>query len=29
MIVAAGNFSILAAVLRRAAAIAAEHVDQW
>ena len=28
-IVAAGNFSILAAVLRRAAAIAAEHVDQW
>jgi 4-hydroxy-tetrahydrodipicolinate reductase len=28
-IVAAGNFSILAAVLRRAAGIAAEHVDQW
>ena len=28
-IIAAGNFSILAAVLRRAAAIAAEHVDQW
>lgn len=28
-IIAAGNFSILAAVLRRAAAIAAEHVDRW
>lgn len=28
-IIAAGNFSILAAVLRRAAAIAAEHIDRW
>jgi 4-hydroxy-tetrahydrodipicolinate reductase len=28
-IVAAGNFSILAAVLRRAATIAADHVDRW
>jgi 4-hydroxy-tetrahydrodipicolinate reductase len=28
-IVAAGNFSVLAAVLRRAASIAAELVDQW
>lgn len=26
---AAGNFSILAAVLRRAASLAAQHVDQW
>jgi len=28
-IVAAGNFSILAAVLRRAASTAADHVDRW
>jgi 4-hydroxy-tetrahydrodipicolinate reductase len=28
-VVAAGNFSIMAAVLLRAAAIAAQHVDQW
>lgn len=28
-IIAAGNFSILAAVLRRAASLAAEHVDRW
>ena len=28
-VVAAGNFSIMAAVLRRAAAMAAQHLDQW
>ena len=28
-IIAAGNFSILAAVLRRAAVTAADHVDRW
>jgi 4-hydroxy-tetrahydrodipicolinate reductase len=28
-VVAAGNFSVLAAVLRRAAALAAEHVRSW
>lgn len=28
-VVAAGNFSILAAILRRAAAMAAENVDRW
>jgi 4-hydroxy-tetrahydrodipicolinate reductase len=28
-VVAAGNFSIMAAVLLRAAAIAAQHADQW
>lgn len=28
-VVAAGNFSIMAAVLRRAAAMAAEHLEQW
>ena len=28
-VIAAGNFSILAAVLRRAAAIAAEHIARW
>jgi 4-hydroxy-tetrahydrodipicolinate reductase len=28
-VVAAGNFSIMAAVLLRAAAMAAQHVDQW
>jgi 4-hydroxy-tetrahydrodipicolinate reductase len=28
-VVAAGNFSIMAALLRRAAAIAAQHVDRW
>lgn len=28
-IIAAGNFSIMAAVLRKAAAIAARHIDRW
>jgi len=28
-VVAAGNFSVMAAILRRAAAMAAEHVPQW
>ena len=28
-VVAAGNFSVMAAVLRRAAELAAEHVSQW
>ena len=28
-VVAAGNFSVLAAILRRAATMAAEHVPQW
>ena len=28
-VVAAGNFSVMAAILRRAAAMAAEHVTQW
>jgi 4-hydroxy-tetrahydrodipicolinate reductase len=28
-VIAAGNFSVMAAVLRRAAVLAAEHVDQW
>jgi len=28
-VIAAGNFSIMAAVLRRAAVIAAEHLDHW
>jgi 4-hydroxy-tetrahydrodipicolinate reductase len=28
-VVAAGNFSIMAAVLRRAAAMAAQHLDHW
>jgi 4-hydroxy-tetrahydrodipicolinate reductase len=28
-VIAAGNFSIMAAVLQRAAAIAAQHVDHW
>ena len=28
-VVAAGNFSIMAAVLQRAAALAAEHLDNW
>jgi 4-hydroxy-tetrahydrodipicolinate reductase len=28
-VVAAGNFSIMAAVLRRAAAMAAQHLDRW
>jgi 4-hydroxy-tetrahydrodipicolinate reductase len=28
-VIAAGNFSILAAVLQRAATLAAEHIDRW
>jgi 4-hydroxy-tetrahydrodipicolinate reductase len=28
-VIAAGNFSVMAAVLQRAAVLAAEHVDQW
>jgi 4-hydroxy-tetrahydrodipicolinate reductase len=28
-VIAAGNFSVMAAVLRRAAAMAARHLDQW
>ncbi len=28
-VIAAGNFSIMAALLRRAAALAAHHLDQW
>lgn len=28
-VVAAGNFSVMAAILRRAAAMAAEHIDAW
>jgi 4-hydroxy-tetrahydrodipicolinate reductase len=28
-VIAAGNFSVMAAVLRRAASMAAEHVDHW
>jgi 4-hydroxy-tetrahydrodipicolinate reductase len=28
-VLAAGNFSVMAAVLRRAAAMAAEHVEHW
>src|SRR5262249_56865384 len=28
-VIAAGNFSIMAAVLRHAAAMAARHLDQW
>ena len=28
-VIAAGNFSIMAAILRRAAALAAQHLDQW
>ena len=28
-VIAAGNFSVMAAVLRRAAAMAAEHLDRW
>ena len=28
-VIAAGNFSVMAAVLRRAASMAAEHVDRW
>ena len=28
-VVAAGNFSVMAAILRRAATLAAEHVDSW
>jgi 4-hydroxy-tetrahydrodipicolinate reductase len=28
-VIAAGNFSVMAAVLRRAAAIAAQHLDHW
>ncbi len=28
-VIAAGNFSVMAAVLRRAAAMAAEHLDYW
>jgi 4-hydroxy-tetrahydrodipicolinate reductase len=28
-VVAAGNFSVMAAILRHAAAMAAEHVEQW
>ena len=28
-IIAAGNFSVMAAILRRAAAMAAEHLDHW
>jgi 4-hydroxy-tetrahydrodipicolinate reductase len=28
-VIAAGNFSIMAAVLRRAAAMAAQHLEQW
>ena len=28
-VIAAGNFSVMAAILRRAAAMAAEHVPQW
>jgi len=28
-VIAAGNFSVMAAILRRAAAMAAEHLDHW
>lgn len=28
-VIAAGNFSVMAAVLRRAAALAAQHLDRW
>ena len=28
-VIAAGNFSVMAAILRRAAALAAQHLDQW
>jgi 4-hydroxy-tetrahydrodipicolinate reductase len=28
-VIAAGNFSVMAAVLRRAASIAAQHLDRW
>jgi 4-hydroxy-tetrahydrodipicolinate reductase len=28
-VIAAGNFSVMAAILRRAAALAAPHLDQW
>jgi 4-hydroxy-tetrahydrodipicolinate reductase len=28
-VIAAGNFSVMAAILRRAAAMAAEHLDRW
>ena len=28
-VIAAGNFSVMAAVLRKAAALAAEHLDRW
>jgi 4-hydroxy-tetrahydrodipicolinate reductase len=28
-VIAAGNFSVMAAVLRRAASMAAEHLDHW
>jgi 4-hydroxy-tetrahydrodipicolinate reductase len=28
-VVAAGNFSVMAAILKRAAALAAEHLDRW
>jgi 4-hydroxy-tetrahydrodipicolinate reductase len=28
-VIAAGNFSVMAALLRRAAAMAAQHLDQW
>ncbi|CAM3344656.1 hypothetical protein [Stackebrandtia soli] len=28
-VIAAGNFSIMAAILRRAAVLASEHVDRW
>jgi 4-hydroxy-tetrahydrodipicolinate reductase len=28
-VVAAGNFSIMAAILKRAAALAAQHLEQW
>jgi len=28
-VIAAGNFSVMAAVLRRAASMAAEHLDRW